>query len=82
MSGVRGRQAVAAELISDSCNIWQTFDSCRQLIALCRAMDIKAAPDGAEMGMCRVLGIVTDALEHLERQVRVLLKADQKEAQP
>lgn len=74
MSEFNIRAAQVAELLCDGhCSVVQTLSSCRQLVSLCRAVDIGAAPEGAEMGMYRVLGLVDDALEHLEGEVRVLM---------
>ena len=81
MMSLSKRQAMTAELISDGCNVLQTFDSCRQLIALCMAMDNDSGDNDAKMGEIRVLRMVNDALAHLESEVRILLKADKQEVQ-
>lgn len=56
-------QAAVASHLADGCGPVQAVESCRQVIELCRCVDLKVLTDDAPMGLFRVLGLGSDALK-------------------
>jgi hypothetical protein len=59
--------AAAATALADGLGPLQTIESCRQLMELCRCVDTTLEiSEPAQMGMFRVLGLVSAALESVQ----------------